>query len=112
NTEAVTSLDISKSPDKVGSAAMKVTKLPGALDIGPGPANDSHWLYEVSVDKSVFGDAFTKYTDLDISWTMNCANDVITVRDDILTIDEPPVWALLGSTLPVVFWRRRRSAIR
>lgn len=112
NTEAVTSLDMSKSPDKVGSAAMKVTKLPGALDIGPGPANDSHWLYEVSVDKSVFGDAFTKYTDLDISWTMNCANDVITVRDDILTIDEPPVWALLGSTLPVVFWRRRRSAIR
>ncbi|GEM_PF-6850930 len=30
-------------------------------------------------------------TDLNISWTMNCANDTITVKNDISTIDEPPV---------------------
>ncbi|MCB1768507.1 MAG: hypothetical protein KDJ31_02220 [Candidatus Competibacteraceae bacterium] len=111
-TGVVTSLDTQKltSQDKVGSATMRVTKLPGSLDIGPGPAGHSHWLYEVSVDKSIFGDAFKNNTDLDISWTMNCSNDVITVQDDIPTIDEPPAWALLGLTLPAVYWRRRRSA--
>jgi len=56
----------------------------------------------------VFGDAINN-TDLNISWTMNCTNDTISVKDDIPTIDEPPVWALLGLTLPVVFWRWHRS---
>ncbi len=109
-TEAVTSLDMSqlKDQDRVGSATMSIKKGPNNIGAGSGP----HWIYEISVDKDLFGDAFKNNNGLNISWTMNCANDVITVEDDIPAIDEPPVWALLGLTLPAVFWRRRRSAKR
>lgn len=114
NTGAVTSLDASKlnQNNPAGQANMMIQKVPDAIDIGNGSGNHAHWIYEVSVAKTVFGDLLKPGSELDISWTMNCANDVITVRDDIPTIDEPPVWALLGLTLPAVFWRRRRSAKR
>lgn len=96
-----------KSGVRIGAASLVVSTNP-LTHIGTSTyATDQHWVYEVSVDKSIFGDAFTQYTNLDISWTMNCANDIITVQDDIPTIDEPPGWALLGLSLPAVFWRRR-----
>lgn len=109
-TDAVTSLDMNqlKDQNRVGSATMSIKKGPNNIGAGSGP----HWIYEISVDKDLFGDAFKNNNGLNISWTMNCANDIITVEDDIPTIDEPPIWALLGLTLPAVFWRRRRSAKR
>ncbi|MCP5159050.1 MAG: hypothetical protein H6974_07330 [Gammaproteobacteria bacterium] len=103
NTGAVTSLNTTGLTPLGKQAAMSIQPGPAAIGDGPGP----HWIYEISVAKSVFGDAFEQNTDLNISWTMNCANDTILVEDDIPTIDEPPVWALLGLTLPAVFWRRR-----
>jgi len=110
NTGTVTSLDISQltTEDRLGQASMTIKKGPNNIGLGSG----SHWIYEISVDKDLFGDAFKNNSGLNISWTMNCANDIITVEDDIPTIDEPPVWALLGLTLPAVFWRRRRSEKR
>lgn len=114
-TGTVTSLDMGllTPKDVVGQANMMVKKVPNALDIGFGPGNHSHWVYEFSVAKSVFGDFLTKNTNLNVSWTMNCANDVILVKDDIpMSVDAPPSWALLGLTLPAVFWRRRRFSKR
>ena len=106
HTQAVTSLDMSKltPQDLLGQASMSIKKGPDSIGLGP----KSHWIYEVSVAKSVFGDLLKNNDELNVSWTMNCANDVITVEDDV-PVDEPPVWALLGLTLPAMFWRRRRS---
>lgn len=106
NTGAVTSLDTNKltPQDRVGQASMSIKKGPDSIGLGP----KSHWIYEVSVAKSVFGDLLNNNNELNVSWAMNCANDVITVEDDV-PMDEPPVWALLGLTLPAMFWRRRRS---
>lgn len=105
HTQAVTSLNMEELEGEkpVGQANMIIKKGPDKIGFG----SKSHWIYEVSVAKTVFRDLLKPGSELDISWTMNCANDVITVRDDIPTIDEPPVWALLGLTLPAVFWRRR-----
>lgn len=108
---AVTSLDMSQltAQDRLGQASMSIKKSPNRI----GPGSGSHWIYEISVAKDLFGDAFKNNSGLNVSWTMNCANDIITVEDDLpVTVDEPPVWAMLGLTLPVAFWRRRRSAKR
>lgn len=112
-TSIVTSLEmnnLSDHSDLVGTATMTIQKLPDTLNIGAGPKTDKHWFYEISVSKSVFGNALAQNSFLDISWTMNCANDVILLEDDLPTVDEPPVWVLLGLTLPFVVYRRRRDS--
>lgn len=112
NTSAVTSLNTNEiaTADRVGGATMTIAKLPDRLNIGAGAKSHNHWFYEISVPTSVFGEILSQNSDLNVSWTMNCANDVITVEDDLPTVDEPPVWALLGLTLPLVLARRRRRA--
>ena len=102
-TQAVTSLKGGLTPMSE-KATMSIQQGPEKMGTGSG----QHWIYEVSVAKSVFNGFLKSDTELNVSWTMNCANDVITVRDDV-PVDEPPVWALLGLTLPAMFWRRRRS---
>jgi len=106
--QRVTSLNTTGLTPLQTKATMSIQEGPSSIGQGSGP----HWVYEVSVSKTIFNDFLKPDTELNISWTMNCANDIITVEDDIPTIDEPPVWALLGLTLPAVFWRRRRSAKR
>jgi hypothetical protein len=110
-TSTVTSLKMSNlsTSDVAGEAIMTIRELSGTLNIGAGPETDNHWFYEISVPKSVFGNALTQNSVLDISWTMNCANDVILVSSNLPTVDEPPVWALLSLTLPFVVYRRRRD---
>ncbi len=72
---------------------------------------EPHWIYELSAPLSVFGNISGKK--LSVYWTMNCANDMIEADPTFPAhVDEPPVWALLGLTLPAVFWCRRRSAKR
>lgn len=111
-TSTVTSLEMSNlsgPSDVAGTATMTIQQLPNTLNIGAGPKTDNHWFYEISVPKSVFGDVLAQNSFLDISWTMNCANDVILLNDDLPTVDEPPAWALLSLTLPFVVYRRRRD---
>ncbi|CDH44494.1 hypothetical protein [Candidatus Contendibacter odensensis] len=103
HTQAVTSLKGGLTPMSE-KATMSIQQGPEKMGAGSG----QHWIYEVSVAKSVFGALLKNNDELNVSWTMNCANDVITVEDDV-PVDEPPVWALLGLTLPAMFWRRRRS---
>ncbi len=107
-TGAVTSLNTTGLTPLPTKATMSIKEGPNSIGQGTG----RHWVYEVSVPKTIFKDFLKPDNELNISWTMNCANDIITVEDDIPTIDEPPVWALLGLTLPAMFWRRRRSAKR
>lgn len=108
-TNTPTSLDMSKlSPGDVkGQASMTILKGPDKIGLGP---SSSHWIYEISVAKSIFGTVFSN-THLDVSWTMNCANDVILVEDDLPRgVDEPPMLALFALALPAVFSRRRRAS--
>jgi len=109
-TRAVTSLDTSKliASDFAGRAIMVVQ--PGPKKIGAG-SDASRWIYEISVNWSIFG-ALAPNSKLNVSWAMNCANDLIEVDPPLSIVDEPPVWALLGLALPAVFWRRRRSSKR
>lgn len=90
---------------KIGTASLGISATP-VTGIGGGPANDKHWFYEFSAPLSAF--SFNPGSKVSVYWTMNCANDMIEV-DPPIGVDEPPVWALLGLTLPAVFWRRRRS---
>ncbi len=106
--QRVTSLNTTGLTPLQTKAMMSIQEGPSSIGQGSGP----HWVYEVSVSKTIFNDFLKPSIELNISWTMNCANDIIMVEDDIPTIDEPPVWALLGLTLPAAFWRRRRSAKR
>jgi len=106
STGAVTSLNTTGLTPLNKKATMSIQQGPDNIGNGPGP----HWIYEISVAKSIFGEAFRKNNHLDISWSMNCANDIILVEDDLpVNLNEPPVWALLGLTLPILFRRRRRS---
>jgi hypothetical protein len=109
-TQAVTSLDTSKltAGDVAGQASMVVQQ--GPKKIGAG-SDASRWIYEISVDRSILG-TLALNSKLNVSWAMNCANDLIEVDPPFSTVDEPPVWALLGLTLPAMFWRRRRSSKR
>jgi hypothetical protein len=90
---------------KVGMSALAISANP-VTGIGIGPISDRHWVYELSAPLSAFN--FNAGDKLSVYWTMNCANDMIEV-DPPVGVDEPPVWALLGLTLPTMFWRRRRS---
>ena len=109
--QRVTSLNLQSSnlekPESlVGSADMFIKQGPDTI----GGGLDTHWIYEVSVPIYIFKDFLKPDVELDVRWTMNCANDIIVVKDDPpVRVDEPPVWALLGLTLPAMFWRRRRS---
>jgi len=112
NTGAVTSLNMDKLKDQkpVGQAEMSIKKGPNKIGSG---SQASRWIYEVSIEKSVFSNFFGQNKELNISWAMNCANDIILVEDDLpVSVNEPPTWALLGLTLPAVFWRRRRFSKR
>ena len=95
--------------DKVNEANLAISTDP-LTNIGTS-STDKHWIYELSAPLSAFGDIAGKK--LSVYWTMNCANDMVEADPTFPTrVDEPPVWALLGLTLPAVFWRRRRSAKR
>lgn len=95
--------------NKVNEASLAISTSP-LTNIGSNDT-DKHWIYELSAPLSAFGDIAGKK--LSVYWTMNCANDMIEADPEFPTrVDEPPVWALLGLTLPVAFWRRRRSAKR
>ncbi|MBK8753226.1 MAG: hypothetical protein IPL99_17035 [Candidatus Competibacteraceae bacterium] len=90
---------------QVGTANLAISANP-VTGIGIGPIADKHWVYEFSAPWSAFN--FNPGSKVSVYWTMNCANDMIEV-DPPVGVDEPPVWALLGLTLPAMFWRRRRS---
>lgn len=95
---------------QIGTANLMISTTP-VTGVGAGPSGDKHWIYEVSAPRSIFNNFLKQGNEkLNVSWTMNCANDIIVVKDDPpVRVDEPPVLALLGLTLPVMFWRRRRS---
>lgn len=100
-----------KNATKIGAANLAISTNP-LTNIGTSTHTaDQHWVYELSAPLSIFGDIAGKK--LSVYWTMNCANDMIEADPELPAhIDEPPVWALLGLTLPALTWRRRRSSKR
>ncbi len=96
-----------KTGVRTGTADSVISKAP-ITGIGEGSAGDKHWVYELSVPWTAFN--FASGSKLSVSWTMNCANDMIEVDPSlrVTRVDEPPLWALLSLTLPSLL-RRRRS---
>ena len=50
-----------------------------SIKVGPNNmgSNANRWIYELSVDRSLFSGLDDPKSKLNVSWTMNCANDVI-----------------------------------
>ncbi len=74
--------------------------------------SDSHWAYELSVPLALFSGYMGQ--SLELLWTMNCANDSIhLILDegliDVAEVPEPPALLLLGTVLPLMLRRRKRS---
>mgnify|MGYP001369125919 CR=1 FL=1 len=77
-------------------------------------ATDLHYFYEVAVPLSSFGNTFGVGSQFNIHWTMNCANDAISVqgsRPPQNRIPEPGTLALLPlGMIGLAILRRRKSA--
>lgn len=76
--------------------------------------SDLHYFYEVSVPLSAFGNSFNTASTFTVHWTMNCANDAISVQggtNSVFRVPEPGTLALLPlGMIGLLTFRRRKSA--
>jgi hypothetical protein len=92
----------------VGNATVVWSQIAGAM----GTLGGTHWFYEVEIPVSVFGafwQGINPSQPFDVQWTMDCANDIITV-DPPLSVPEPSAAALLLLGAGMLLTRRRRPA--
>ena len=92
----------------VGNATVTWSKVAGAL----GALGGDHWFYEAEIPVSTFGSYWlgdSPAKAFDVQWTMDCANDIITL-DPPGMVPEPGSAALvlLGSGL--MAGQRRRTS--
>lgn len=104
STGTVTSLNNPTNP--IGTATMSIVQGPNNLG-----SNANHWIYEMSISRALFSGLDDPGSKLNVSWAMNCANDIIQ-SDPTTPVPEPATLALLGLSLPAVAWQRRRQARR
>lgn len=107
NTGAVTSLKNPITGTLQGTASLWIQAQPNST-MG---SNANRWIYELSVNRSLFQGLDDPNSKLNVSWTMNCANDIIG-SDPTTPVPEPATLALLGLSMPAVAWRRRQQARR
>ena len=98
------------SGTQVGSAAVTWSKVAGAL----GALGGDHWFYEAEIEVSAFGinwisDSPSKA--FDVQWTMDCANDIITL-DPPGMVPEPGSAALVLLGAGLMTGQRRRNLKR
>lgn len=92
----------------VGDATVAWKEIVGAM--GALTSTDKHWFYEAEIPVSAFGKNWSgdnPSQSFDVQWTMDCANDIITLSQP-LTVPEPgsAVLVLLGAGLMASLRRR------
>ncbi len=80
-----------KTASKVGSGQLVYTNIP-FKNMGIY-TNDKHYVIEAAVPLLAFGNF---HGDFDVHWTMNCANDAISVDPTKASVPEPATLALLA----------------
>lgn len=100
------------SGTEVGTATIAWNEINGYMgNLGAtGASRDKHWFYEVAIPVSAFGSYWSGNNpkqSFDVQWTMDCANDVITL-DPPVNVPEPASAALLLAGLGLLAGQRRR----
>jgi PEP-CTERM motif len=98
------------SGTQVGNATVTWSKLTGAF----GALGGEHWFYEAEIEVTNFGanwlsDSPSKA--FDVQWTMDCANDIITL-DPPGAVPEPGSAALVLLGAGLLAGQRRRNSKR
>lgn len=91
----------------VGNAKVVWNQISGGMGILGG----NHWFYEVEIPVSAFGSYWSGNNpakSFDVQWTMDCANDIITL-DPPIKVPEPASAALLLAGIGALAGQRRRK---
>jgi hypothetical protein len=100
------------SGTEVGTATVVWNEIIGYMgNLGAtGSSRDKHWFYEVAIPVSAFGSYWSANNpkqSFDVQWTMDCANDIITL-DPPVNVPEPASAALLLAGVGLLIGQRRR----
>ncbi|MBT9505755.1 PEP-CTERM sorting domain-containing protein [Rhodoferax sp.] len=93
----------------VGNAKVAWTQISGAMGVLGG----SHWFYEAEIPVSAFGNYWSgdnPTKSFDVQWTMDCANDIITLDPPVSKVPEPASAALVLLGAGLLGAQRRRKA--
>lgn len=93
----------------VGNASVAWSKIAGAI----GALGGDHWFYEAEIPVTVFGANWlgdSPARAFDVQWTMDCANDIITLDPPGGSVPEPGSAALLLLGAGILAGQRRRGA--